>query len=159
MNHKKSNYQIAISSLTNARHDHYDGVNAIYRLSAYAKIPESTCKDGFERQLQKIMKNLSSLSVYPNRIYVQDDKLEIDWYPKGYQMVMNRGQYAGLLLEFAEFLNKANMRDLVIQDGFFGDDPEESVKSMSNDMINFFPEFNSDCFGLRDNNSIEIMYC
>lgn len=155
----KNNFQIAVTALKNARTDHYDGVNAIYRLSAYAKIPERTCKDGFERQLQKIMKDLSSLSVCPNRIYVQDDKLEIDWYPKGYQMVMNRGQYVGLLLEFAEFLNKANMWDLVIQDGFFDDDPEESVKSVGNDMINFFPEFNSDCFGLRNNNSIEIMYC
>ncbi|WP_440614950.1 hypothetical protein [Bacillus subtilis] len=152
----KNNFQIAVAALTEARSDHYDGVNAIYRLPAYVKIPEGTCEDGLERQLQKLIKDLSELSVKPNRIYIYDDKLEIDWYPKGYQMVMSRGQYAGLLLEFAEFLNNAPIPDLYIQDGYFGDDPEDSVRAVSNDMVNFFPEFNSRCFGLKENESMDI---
>ncbi|MDR4316647.1 Uncharacterised protein [Niallia circulans] len=155
----KNNFQIAVAALTDVRSDHYDGINAIYRLPACVKIPEGTCENGLERQLQKLIKDLSELSVRPNRIYIHDDMIEIDWYPKGYQMVMNRGQYVGLLLEFAEFLNKVPIQDLLIQDGYFGDDPEDSVRSVSNDMVNFFPEFNSNCFGLRDNESIEIINC
>lgn len=155
----KNNFQIVVAGLTGVRSDHYDGINAIYRLPACVKIPEGTCGDGLERLLQKLVKDLSNLSVRPNRIFIHDDLIEIDWYTKGYQMVMNRGQYVGLLLEFAEFLNKAPIQNLLIQDGYFGDDPEDSVRSVSNDMVNFFPEFNSSCFGLRDNESIEIINC
>jgi hypothetical protein len=153
----KNNFPIAISALSKARSDHYDGINAIYRLPACVKIPDGTCGDGLKRQLQKLIKDLSKLSVRPNRIYIHDDMIEIDWYPKGYQMVMNRGQYAGLLLEYAEFLNKAPIRDLFIQDGYFGDDPEDSVRSVSNDLVNFFPEFNSKCFGATDSEPIEVI--
>ncbi|ATO26990.1 hypothetical protein RA13_02320 [Bacillus atrophaeus] len=155
----KDNFQIANASLTDARSDHYDGINAIYRLPAFVRIPEGNCGDGLERLLQKLVKDLSDLSVRPNRIFIHDDMIEIDWYTKGYQMVMNRGQYVGLLLEFAEFLNKAPIHGLLIQYGYFGDDPEDSVRSVSNDMVNFFPEFNSSCFGLKDNESIEIINC
>ena len=112
----KNNFQIAVAALTDARSDHYDGVNAIYRLPACVKIPKGTGVDGVERQLQKLIKDLSELSVRPNRIFIHDDMIEIDWYPKGYQMVMNRGQYAGLLLEFAESLNKAPIQDLLMQE-------------------------------------------
>jgi len=153
----KNNFQIAVAGLAEVRSDHYAGINAIYRLPACVKIPDGTCGDGLERLLQKLVKDLSNLSVRPNRIYIHDDMIEIDWYPKGYQMVMNRGQYVGLLLEFAEFLNKAPIQDLIIQKGFFDDDPEETVRSVSNEIINFFPEFNSSCFGLNDNESIEII--
>jgi hypothetical protein len=155
----KNNFQIAVAGLTDVRSDHYDGINAIYRLPASVRIPEGTCGDGLERLLKKLIKDLSELGVRPNRIYIHDDRIEIDWYPKGYQMVMNRGQYVGLLLEFAEFLNKSPIQELLIQDGYFGDDPEDSVRSVSNDMVNFFPEFNSSCFGLKDNESIEIINC
>jgi hypothetical protein len=155
----KDNFQIAVATLTEARSDHYDGINAIYRFPARVKIPEGTSADGLNRQLQKLIKDLSKLSVRPNRINIHDDMLEIDWYPKGYQMVMNRGQYAGLLLEFAEFLNKAPIRNLLIQEFYFGDDPEDSVRSVSNDMVNFFPEFNAACFGSEDKEPIEIINC
>ncbi|HDR7314291.1 hypothetical protein MXL46_19040 [Heyndrickxia sporothermodurans] len=157
----KDNFQIAISALTQARSDHYDGVNAIYRLSACVSIPKGTSNDGVERQVKKVTKDLAKLSVRPNRIFIHDNMIEIDWYPKAYryQMVMNRGQYVGLLLEFAEFLNKAPIQDLYIQDGFFDDDPEDSVRSVDNDLVNFFPEFNSKCFGAEDKESIEIINC
>lgn len=153
----KDNFQIAVAGLTEVRSDHYDGINAIYRLPACVKIPEGTCGDGLERFIQKLIKDLSEMSVRPNRIYIHDDMIEIDWYPKGYQMVMNRGQYAGLLLVYAEFLNKAPIRDLFIQEGYFGDDPEDSVRSVSNDSVNFFPEFNSKCFGATNSEAIEII--
>jgi hypothetical protein len=155
----KNNFQIAVKALTDARSDHYDGINAIYRLPACVPIPEGSSSDGIRRQIQKLIKDLVKLSVRPNRIIIHDDMIEIDWYPKGYQMVMNRGQYAGLLLEFAKFLNAAPIRDLLIQDGYFGDAPEDSVRSVNNDQVNFFPEFNSKYFGATDREPIEVIVC
>lgn len=156
---EKSNYQIAVSSLTEARSDHYDGVNAIYRLAAQVPIPEEISPDGKQRIIKRIVKDLSAQKVLANRIYIHEESLEIDFYPKGFQMVMTRGQYAGLQLEFAQFLNQTGIQGIVIQDGCYMDDPEESVKSVSNDLINFFPEFNSKCFGARKNEPIDIFNC
>ncbi|WP_108671541.1 hypothetical protein [Peribacillus acanthi] len=156
---RKDNYQIAISSLTAARNDHYDGVNAIYRLAAQVPIPEGTSPDGMQRVVKRLVKDLSAQKVLANRIYIDEAFLKIDFYPKGFQMVMTRGQYAGLQLEFAQFLDHTGIRGIVIQDGCYMDDPEESVKSVSNDLINFFPEFNSKCFGARENEPIEIFNC
>lgn len=155
----KSNYQIAVSSLTEARSDHYDGVNAIYRLAAQVPIPEEVSPDGMHRYLKRLLKDLSAQKVLANRIYIDEESLKIDFYPKGFQMVMTKGQYAGLQLEFAKFLDQTGIWGIAIQDGCYMDDPEDSVKSVCNDLINFFPEFNSKCFGARDNEPIEIINC
>ncbi|MED3602906.1 hypothetical protein P4472_13595 [Bacillus subtilis] len=119
-----ANFQKAIMALdpNYSRNDHYDGVNAIYRLAAYVPVPEGCSPDGIRRQIKKLIKELNKLEVRPNRLNIYEDMIEIDYYPKGYQMVMNRGQYAGLQLEFAEFRNKAPILDLFFQDGFFRDD-------------------------------------
>lgn len=119
MTRKKTNFQIALSALTDSRSDHYDGVNAIYRLAACVPIPKGTSSDGIRRQIKKLLKDLKRLVVLPNRINIHDDMIEIDFYPKGYQMVMNQGQYIGLLIEFADFLNKAPIDDLLIQEFFW----------------------------------------
>ncbi|SHN33738.1 hypothetical protein [Gracilibacillus kekensis] len=154
---QKSNYELAISSLTYAREDHYDGINAIYRLAACVPIQKDSSPHGIRRQLRRLIKDLLKLDVKPNRIFVHDDKLEISYYPKRFQMVMTRGQYTGLQLEFAEFLNKSSIRDLMIHDGCYRDDPEYSVKAVNNELINFYPEFNSQCFGARENEPIEVV--
>lgn len=159
MLHNKTNFQIALSALTDSRGDHYDGINAIYRLAACVPIPKGSSPDGIRRQVRRLRKDLEKLEIRPNRIIIHDDMIEIDFYPKTYQMVMTIGQYIGLLIEFAEFLNKAPITDLNIQDGFFGDDPECSVRSIDNDLVNFFPEFNSTCFGAEDYEPIEIINC
>ncbi|MEW4973131.1 hypothetical protein ABRY75_18440 [Bacillus stercoris] len=159
MIHKKNNYHIAISSLTAARNDHYDGVNAIYRLAAQVPINKGTSPDGLQRQIKRLVKELMVQKVRANRINIHEDMLVIDFYPKGFQMVMTRGQYAGLQLEFAEFLNRTGIWGIEIQDGCYMDDPEDSVKSVCNGLINFFPEFNSKCFGARENEFIEIINC
>lgn len=156
---EKNNYQIAVSSLTSARNDHYDGVNAIYRLAAQVPVPKGTSPDGVQRQVKRLVKDLMVQKVRANRINIHEEMLVIDFYPKGFQMAMTRGQYAGLQLEFAEFLNQTGILGIEIQDGCYNDDPEDSVKSVSNDIINFFPEFNSKCFGARDNEPMEIINC
>lgn len=156
---EKSNYQIAVSSLTDARSDHYDGVNAIYRVAAQVPISEGTSPDGIQRVIKRLVKDLSVQKVLANRINIHEEFLEIDFYPKGFQMVMTRGQYAGLQLEFANFLDQTGIWGIAIQDGCYMDTPEDSVKSVCNDLINFFPEFNSKCFGARENEPIEIINC
>lgn len=157
---KKSNYQLALAALIEARGDHCDGVNAIYRLAACVPIPEKTSVDGLRRQIKSLSKQLSLLQVQANRILIHDNMLEIDFYPKGFQMVMSKGQYTGLLLEFAKFLDESNISDIKIQTGSYDDDPEISVRAASNDLINFFPTFDSKCFGMgAHNSSIEVVSC
>lgn len=158
MNQRKSNVQIAISSLNEAREDHYDGVNAIYRLAAYVPIPEKTSIDGRDRQLNRLIESLSGLKVRANRIYISKNWIEVDYYPRGFQMVMTKGQFVGLQLEFAQFIDQSSIQGMIIQDGCYSDDPDDSVKSASNDQINFFPEFNSKCFGLQEGNKIEVYF-
>jgi hypothetical protein len=154
---EKSNLHKAISVLTPGyvREDHFDGVNAIYRLAAYIELDENLSKDGFCRQLQYLNRELSKLSVRPNSVYIFDNMIVINWYTRGFQMVMNRGQYAGLVLQFAKFLDTCHLKGLKILDECFNDDPEDAVKSVPNEDINFFPEFNEKCFG--SNEPIEIV--
>lgn len=158
MNYRKSNIQIAISSLNEAREDHYDGVNAIYRLAAYVPIPEDTSSDGKERQLNRLIEDLSNQKVRANRIYVSESRIDVDYYPRGFQMARTRGQFVGLQLEFAQFLNQSSIWGMEIQRGSYWDDPDDSVRSASNDQINFFPEFNSKCFGLQGDEEIDIYF-
>lgn len=161
MNFNKSNYQLAISAIEYGREDHYNGVDAIYRLAACVPIVyEETSADGLRRQIKQLTKQLSLLDVQADRLYINEDMIEIDFHPKGFQMVMTRGQYVGLLLEFADFLDKSKIENIQIQDGFYYDDPETSVRTVSNDQINFFPEFNSKCFGKHsDDVPIEVYNC
>ncbi|WP_181347382.1 hypothetical protein [Thalassobacillus sp. CUG 92003] len=156
---ERNNHQVAVSSLTKSRNDHYDGVNAIYRLAAQVPIPKGTSSDGMQRLIKRLVRDLSVQRVLANRINIHEGVLEIDFYPKGFQMVMTRGQYAGLQLEFAEFLNQSNISGISIQDGCYMDDPECSVRTVSNESINFFPEFNYKCFGAPENEPIEIINC
>jgi hypothetical protein len=79
-----TNFAITKSSMTQARSDHYDGVNAIYRLAAYVSIPKGTSSDGVRRQISRLRKELSILNVRANRINIYGDMLEIDFYPKGF---------------------------------------------------------------------------
>ncbi|MFK9091714.1 hypothetical protein [Bacillus salipaludis] len=153
----KNNHETLISSINSVRSDHFDGINAIYRLVAYVPILLGVSVDGIRRQAQKLIKDIDQLSVRPNQIFIFDNMIEIVWYAKDYQMVMNRGQYLGLVFEFVEFLNNASIQDLYIKSGFFSDDPDDSVKCVSNDMINFFPEFNQECFGAGWNEPIKIV--
>ncbi|MGD6960064.1 hypothetical protein ACQCWA_20860 [Rossellomorea aquimaris] len=152
----KNNFQLAMNALTEARSDHYDGVNAIYRLSAYLEMDDGDSEEDYAKYLERVIEILSKLSVRPNRIYVCDNKFEMDWYPKGFQMVMTRGQFSGLMLEFAEFLNNTQIPNFYINEGSFGDDPEETVRSDNNNMVNFFPRFNSRYFGLKENKTMDI---
>ncbi|MCE4049910.1 hypothetical protein [Bacillus sp. Au-Bac7] len=146
-----SNYLKAIRVLNEkyARKDHCDGTNALYRLVASLSLDKTFSAKDFESYLLYLTKEFEKLDVRPNAICVLETKIDVIWYPRDFQMVMNRGQYAGLCLEFAEFLNKSHL-NLEIQEDSFSEDPEDRVKSVSNDIINFFPEFNARCFGSNE---------
>ncbi|MFD1031724.1 hypothetical protein [Metaplanococcus flavidus] len=157
MTEYQTNFEIACESLSSAREDHYDGIHSIYRLSAWVVVPDSMSFEESVKQFDQLVKDLSNLKVRPNRIYKHGGGLlEVDYYPRGYQMVMNKGQYAGLQLEFAQFLDQSPILGMSIQEGCYYDDPDDSVKSVSNAQINFFPEFNSKCFGTLENEKINI---
>jgi hypothetical protein len=152
------NYRKAISVLdpNGAREDHCDGGNAIYRLAAFVDLDLTMSLDGLKRYLKKLTKQLSGLSTRPNVILIMDNMIEISWYAKEFQVVMNRGQYAGLALQFAKFLNESRIENIRIQEGCFNDDPEADVKKASDKEVNFFPEFNNECFGANPNEPIRI---
>ena len=105
----KKNIEIACSALTLAREDHYNGANALYRLSAIVPISSNISTVEVYRQLNELINQLSTLKVKANRVLIKNHEFEIDFYPKGFQMVMSNGQYAGLQLEFAEFLNNSGI--------------------------------------------------
>lgn len=155
------NIHIALSAFENARADHYDGMNALYSMVAQVPISEETSPEGLKRQINALTKQLSLLEVQPEQIFVLSDHniIRIEFCAKDYQMVMTKGQYVGLLLEFADFLSNSNISDIRIHERFFDADPESSVKMFSDDMINFFPEFNSKCFGAEKNTPIEVINC
>ena len=152
----KKNVEIACSALTLAREDHYNGANALYRLSATVTIPGIISTVELYRRLNELINQLSTLKVKANRVLIKNHEFEIDFYPKGFQMVMSNGQYAGLQLEFAEFLNNSGINGIKINSASFSDDPDESVKSVSSDFINFFPKFDSQCFGANKDELIQI---
>lgn len=135
--------------------DHYDGVHPIYRLAAYVKLDKNWSANRLDRYFRYLYRKLSKLSVRPNVIFIWDDKIVIDWYPRGIQMVMNIGQYAGLVLQFAKFLDNCHVKGLEILIGCFDDDPGDPVDYATHKDINFFPEFNAECFG--SNRPIEIV--
>ncbi|MEW4221072.1 hypothetical protein [Rossellomorea marisflavi] len=159
MRQTKNNYQIAISALNTARNDHYDGANAIYRLSARKNVPMEISRSNLLNYVKGLVENLSVQEVIANKVNIHKGFIEVEYYPKGYQMVMTKGQYVGLHLEFAEFIEKTNILGLEVQKTFLEDEPDYTVRAVANQEINFFPEFNSKCFGTSDRRTIEVNRC
>jgi len=159
MKSNRTNFEIANSAMKYARSDHYNGVNAIYRLAASVPLSQKNCTDSGKNQVKWLVGKLSELKVKANRVNVLEETLEINFYPKGFQMVMTKGQYVGLLLEFAEFLDNSGILGIKIQEDCYNDAPDDSVKAVRNNQINFFPEFDSNCFGLNDHEKIRIRDC
>ncbi|MCA1032267.1 hypothetical protein LCL95_14610 [Bacillus timonensis] len=153
----KKNIELAHKAFNEATSDKYDGVNSIYRLAAAIPIPENASSDGIKKLINRLKKELSTLNVRANAINFMEDILEIDFYAKGYQMLMTRGQYVGLVTEFGAFLDSSGIEDIFIQYGFLSETPyDDSVLSATNDQINFFPEFNSRCFGADESEKIQV---
>ncbi|MCY8498577.1 hypothetical protein P8917_03980 [Bacillus atrophaeus] len=72
-------------------------------------------------------------------------------------MAMTRGQYVGLVTEFANFLDSSGTEEYLLQYSFLLETPyDDSVLSATNDQINFFPEFNSKCFGADESEKIQV---
>ncbi|WP_394219123.1 hypothetical protein [Halobacillus trueperi] len=158
MSEKKSNFIKAIKVLNPgyARDDHYDGIHALYRLAAYVPKEKNISSIDLQMKLSTLISQLSNLDVRPNAIHISESMFEIIWYTKDFQMVMSRGQYAGLVMDFSLFLKNSLIQDIYIHDGCFDDDPDSDVRMVSNDLVNFFPQFNHQCFGAANDQPIEV---
>ena len=153
----EGNHQIAVDALKYACKSHYDGVHTIYRMAACVLFEENVTDNEIFARLQRLSEELKVLDVRANRIMVYDDMLEIDFYPKRSLMVMNKGQYAGLMLQFADFLEKSGLEDMFIQSGMYDDDPGDKIYPSNEYLVNHFPEFNSICFGSCNYEQIEVV--
>jgi hypothetical protein len=133
------------------RKDHYDGKNALYRLSAKIETERK------EMNIIQLITKLSDLTVVPNEIVVFPEKIELHWYPNGYQMVLDYGQYLALILDYIAFIERIEELKISFLKRCLLEDPDRTVWGVPNEVINFAPTFSSDCFGLVDAD-INILY-
>jgi len=137
------------------RKDHYDGKNALYRLSAIVDV-QSTANSLIET-VQKLTIKLNTLTVVPSEVVVFPDRVEIHWYTKGYQMALNREQYLELLESYLSFIKEIDEFEVKFLDRCLIEDPDRTVWGAPNEIINFKPKFNPDCFGL-EGNKIKVLF-
>lgn len=129
------------------REDHYDGVNALFRLSAV--IDKDPLKGkGQKRQLYELLQNIKTWSVVPNEIVVFTDRIEIHWYAKEYQMVMNQNQYLKLIIQFLFFLSNTQYKNIQFLKRCLMESPDRTVWGAPSGLINYSPVFSSESFGL-----------
>lgn len=131
------------------RKDHYDGINALYRLSAVMSLESTSNESSITEQIQQLILKVKTWSVVPNEIVVFPNRAELHWYTIGFQMSMNQEQYLNLIQQFLSFLNNIPEMDVQFLERCLIEDPERLVWSVPNQMINFLPEFTSECFGSK----------
>lgn len=137
------------------RKDHYDGMNALYRFSAVIDIK---CRENsMPNEIIKMLRTLKSLDVVPNEVVVFSNRIEIHWYPKGYQMVLSYKQYLEIVRNFISYINRLDDYDLKFLKRCLTEDPDRTVWGVPNEFINFKPNFNSNCFGSLGN-EIKIIF-
>ncbi|MCM3411128.1 MULTISPECIES: hypothetical protein [Bacillaceae] len=130
------------------REDHYDGINALYRLSAVIEKDSLGEKVSLGKQLYELLQNIETWSVVPNEIVVFPDRIEIHWYAKEFQMVMTRSQYLKLIIQFLFFLSNAQSNIQFLKRCLM-ESPDRTVWGAPNEMINYSPTFSSTSFGLE----------
>lgn len=151
------NYVNYLSGFKGIRKDHYDGENALFRFSAVIYKGNSTEKLFEKQQLQLLLKELEIMSVVPNEIIIFTNRIEIHWYPKGHQMVMNLNQYLGLISQFILYIRDIPIRGIQFLERCLLEDPDRTVWGLPNELINFSPCFDSGCFGLTDSQTIKVL--
>lgn len=126
------------------RHDHYSDGNGIYRFDALAYF-NCSCKNDIGEVAEEILERLYKLEVKPSRMSIFEDCIEVSWEANGFQIVSSKEQYLKLSLEFAKFLDSANIKELKLNEGSFDDDPEYTEP-----VINLNPKFDNTCFGSNE---------
>jgi hypothetical protein len=132
------------------RQDHYDGQSALYRLSAKMNLENRITNVSKENMVNKLINSSSKWSVIPNELVLFSDTMEIHWYAKEYQMVSNRKEYTLLIQNFLDFIHGIPDVEILFLDRCLTEDPDRSMWSVPNELVNFNPKFNSDCFGSKD---------
>lgn len=131
------------------RKDHYDGMNALYRLSAVIDKDLLEKEMSQQRQLYELLQSIKTWSVVPNEIVNFNDRIEIHWYAKEYQMVMNQNQYLKLIIQFLLFLSNTQYKNIQFLKRCLMESPDRTVWGTPNEMINYSPTFSSTSFGLE----------
>ncbi|MGP4107938.1 hypothetical protein [Virgibacillus sp. L01] len=138
------------------RKDHHDGVNALYRMSAVMNTDIDPGALSQTERIQRLMDTVGSWSVVPSEIVVFTGRVELHWYTKGFQMVMKREQYLSLIQQFQAFLSYTKTINLKFLERCLIEDPIRSVWPVPNQLVNFSPQFTSECFGL-DEQEIKVL--
>lgn len=131
------------------RKDHYDGMNALYRLSAVIDKDLLEKEMTQQRQLYELLQSIKTWSVVPNEIVIFNDRIEIHWYAKEYQMVMNQNQYLKLIIQFLLFLSNTQYKNIQFLKRCLMESPDRTMWGAPNEMINYSPTFSSTSFGLE----------
>lgn len=130
--------------------DHYSGEHSLYRLAAEIRFNTRLYPKEASDELKYVLNKLSNLPVRPDHLFVNGgDRWEVVWYAKEHQVVTSKKQYIQLILEFVSFLEEhpSPLFMMVMQEGFFWDDPNDCISGLPNEALNFSPQFNANCFG------------
>ena len=128
-NFTRNNYEFDFSEV---REDHYNGKDSIYRLNAeFDNYKGEKFKDMSEIQsntaMNSIINDLNKIQLVPNRIFIYEHMVSVDWYPP-YDLILNSlEEYKNLLMNFKRFINSIPFSTGVINTGMFSDDPNVYV--------------------------------
>ncbi|WP_142830251.1 hypothetical protein [Planococcus soli] len=134
----------------------YDGEYVIGRLAARVYVDNKDSSSEKEDLLQRLLIKLNCLSVRPNCVFKNYDNFEVVWYPKGSQIVQNKYQYTNLLFDFRDYLDESPI-DGISFINTFGECPYNEIKVLTSENMNFFPQFNSNCFGSNKGLAIDVI--
>jgi hypothetical protein len=154
-NVKSENERKVIDAFNNGRVDeeHYQKGYALYRFSAIKHIDYKNIND-LEEACTETLTKLHFIDIRPERIFLYNGSLEIDWTPRAHQCIQSREEYLELALEFAKFIDQLGDRDIEVNSGSFFDDAY-LVPSYEKHKIKYNPKFNRKCFNW--NNEIEVI--
>lgn len=147
MKFKNSNDYINMQSM---RKEHSDGEHLVGCLVATIGFNSNLQFPEASKELEYVLNQLNQLPVRPHQLFVESgSSWEAVWYANDYQMVSDKWEYAGLILDFSEFLeqHQAPFFTTFLQDWFLLADSGERISELPNEAINFSPAFNVAWFG------------
>lgn len=131
--------------------DVYDGEHSINCFTAMVHLNTDLVAIRNIDEVNYILKYFTKLPVKPTEIRIYGDVgyIEIDWISNGYPVVNSKAEYIELVMEFKLFLRKfkSPFFNIHISDSFYFFNGAKSIKGISENVINFTPRFNQECFG------------
>lgn len=153
---EKITYKQILKSIK-LRGDHYDGMNGLYRFSAVTSIDNLMAKNSSKEEIDRFIAELRTWPVIPNEVVIFIDRIELHWYPKGFQMVMSKIQYLKLIYQFVSYLHDLPKQNIHFLNRCLIEDPDRRVWGLPVDRVNCSPRFNSQDFGLEEEECIRVI--